>query len=124
MFRTSREGTSFQSIVSAAKEAELMEREEFGNPKRARISGQFQGASSGGRGSQRVSGFFSSGDLFMHLCRHLRVARHLGVLMAQVRARTVHNSDLQGEEIIVGFQGPHNSSQVRDFVLLVEIPII
>ena len=40
------------------------------------------------------------------------------------RARTVHSSDLQGEEIIVGFQGPHNSSQVRDFVLLVEIPII
>ena len=60
----------------------------------------------------------------MHLCRHLRVARHLGVLMDHVRARTVHNSDLQGEEIIVGFQGPHNSSQDRDFVLLVEIPII
>ena len=58
VFRTSREGTSFQSIVSAAKEAELMEREEFGDPKRARISGQFQGASSGGRGSQRVSGSF------------------------------------------------------------------
>ena len=33
VFRTSREGTSFQSIVSAAKEAELMEREEFGDPK-------------------------------------------------------------------------------------------
>ncbi|XP_015057766.1 uncharacterized protein LOC107004065 isoform X2 [Solanum pennellii] len=58
VFRTSREGTSFQSIVSAAKEAELMEREEFGDPKRARISGQFHGASSGGRGSQRVSGSF------------------------------------------------------------------
>ena len=42
--------------MSAAKEAELMEREEFGYPKRARILGQFQGASSGGRGSQRVSG--------------------------------------------------------------------
>ena len=67
---------------------------------------------------------FSSGDLFMHLCRHLRVARHLEVLMALVRARTVHNSDLQGEAIIVGFQGPHSKSQVRDFVLLVEIPII
>ena len=58
MFQASREGASFQSIVSAAKEAELMEREEFGDPKRARISGQFQGASSGGRGSQRVSGSF------------------------------------------------------------------
>ena len=58
VFRTSREKSSFQSIVSAAKEAELMEREEFGDPKRARISGQFQGASSGGRGSQRVSGSF------------------------------------------------------------------
>ena len=67
---------------------------------------------------------FSSGDLFMHLCRHLRVDRHLGVLMAQVRARTVHSSDLQGEAIIVGSQGPHSSSQVRDFVLLVEIQII
>ena len=35
-----------------------MEREEFGDPKRARRSGQFHGASSGGRGSQRVSGSF------------------------------------------------------------------
>ena len=60
----------------------------------------------------------------MHLCRHLRVAIHLGVLIARVRARTVENSHLQGEAIIVGFQGPHSSSQVRDFVLLVEIPII
>ena len=41
--------------MSAAKEAELMEREEFGDRKRARRSGQFHGASSGGRGSQRVS---------------------------------------------------------------------
>ena len=60
----------------------------------------------------------------MHLCRHLKVAKHLGVLIARVRAHTVHSSDLQGEEIIVGFQGPHNSSQVIDFVLLVEILII
>ena len=66
----------------------------------------------------------SNGDLFLHLCRHLRVDRHLGVLIDRVKARRVHSSDLQGEEIIVGFQGPHNSSQVRDFVLLVEIPII
>ena len=58
MFWASREGASFQSIVSAAKEAELMEREEFRDPKRAPISGQFHGASSGGRGSQRVSGSF------------------------------------------------------------------
>ena len=48
VFRTSREGTSFQSIVSAANEAELMEREEFGDPKRACILGQFYGASYGG----------------------------------------------------------------------------
>ena len=54
VFRACREGASFQSIVSAAKEAELMEREDFGDPKRAHISGQFHGASSGGRGSQRV----------------------------------------------------------------------
>ena len=46
------------------------------------------------------------------------------MLIARVRARTVHTSDLQGEAIIVGFQGPHSSSQVRDFVLLVEISII
>ena len=58
MFRAYREGASFQSIVSAAKEAELMEREEFWDPKRACISGQFHGALSGGRGSQRVSGSF------------------------------------------------------------------
>ena len=67
---------------------------------------------------------FSSGDLFMHLCRYFRLARHLGVLMNRFWDRTVHSGDLQGEEIIVGFQGPHNSSQVRNFVLLVEIPII
>ena len=44
MFRASREGASFQSIMSVAKEAELMEREEFGDPKRAYVSGQFHGA--------------------------------------------------------------------------------
>ena len=58
VFRASREGASFKSIVSAAKEEELIEREEFGDPKRARISGQFHGALFGGRGSQRVSGYF------------------------------------------------------------------
>ena len=58
MFQTSREGASFQSIVSAAKEVELMDREEFGDPKRARTSGQFHGTSFGGRGSQRGSGSF------------------------------------------------------------------
>ncbi|XP_069149984.1 uncharacterized protein [Solanum lycopersicum] len=81
VFRTFREGTSFQSIVSAAREAELMEREEFGDPKRARISCQFQGASS-------------------------EVGDHR-------EARIVHSNDLQGEAIIVGFQGPHSSSQTR-----------
>ena len=106
VFRTSREGTSFQSIVSAAKEVELMEREEFGDPKRARILGQFHSASYGGRGSQRVSGSFQQRGPIHASIRHLRVARHLGVLIARGRARTVHNSDLQGEEIIVGFQGP------------------
>ncbi|KAG5598569.1 hypothetical protein H5410_029939 [Solanum commersonii] len=58
MFRAFREGASFQSIVSAAKEAELMEREEFGDPKRVRTVGQFHGASSGGRGSHRGNGSF------------------------------------------------------------------
>ena len=48
VFQTFREEASFQSIVSAAKEAELMEREEFGDPKRACILGQFYGASYGG----------------------------------------------------------------------------
>ena len=58
VFQASREGASFHSIVSVVKEAKLMEREEFGDPKRARISGQFHGTSSGGRGSQRISGSF------------------------------------------------------------------
>ncbi|XP_055824467.1 uncharacterized protein LOC129892996 [Solanum dulcamara] len=58
VFRPAREGASFQSIVGAAKEAELMEREEFGDPKRARASGQFSGTSSGGRGSYRGGGSF------------------------------------------------------------------
>ena len=38
VFRASREGACFQSIVSAVKDAELMERKESGDPKRARIS--------------------------------------------------------------------------------------
>ena len=41
--------------MSAAKEAKLMEREEFGEPKGARTLGQFYVASSRGRGSQRGS---------------------------------------------------------------------
>ena len=35
MFQASNEGDFFKSIVSAAKEAVLMEREEFGDPKSA-----------------------------------------------------------------------------------------
>ena len=58
VFRESREGASFQSIVSVAKEAELMEIEELRDPKIARISGQFHCASSRGRGSQRVCDSF------------------------------------------------------------------
>ncbi|XP_069143413.1 uncharacterized protein [Solanum lycopersicum] len=48
VFRSSREGDSFQSIVSAAKEAKLMEREEFGDPNRARTSGRGDRVSSSG----------------------------------------------------------------------------
>ena len=58
VFQASREGASFHSIVSVVKEAKLMEREEFGDPKRARTLGQFHGASSGGRGLHKGSGFF------------------------------------------------------------------
>ena len=58
IFWTSREGASFQSIVNAAKDGKLIEREEFRDPKMARISIQFHGASFRGRGSQRVSGSF------------------------------------------------------------------
>ena len=71
-----------------------------------------------------MSGSFQQRGPIHASIRHLRVARHLGVLIARGRARTVHNSDLQGEAIIVDFQGPHSSSKVIDFVLLVEIPII
>ncbi|XP_055806995.1 uncharacterized protein LOC129875779 [Solanum dulcamara] len=39
--------------MGTAKEAELMEREEFGAPKRACASSQFSGTSSGGRGNYR-----------------------------------------------------------------------
>ncbi|KAG5577783.1 hypothetical protein H5410_057917 [Solanum commersonii] len=37
VFRSSREGASFQTIVSAAREAELLERDDFGGPKRVRM---------------------------------------------------------------------------------------
>ena len=63
---------------------------------------------------------FSSGDPFMHLCRHPRVVRYLGVLIVWV---TVHSSDLWGKAIIVGFQDPHSSFRDRNFAFLVEIPI-
>ncbi|XP_049381184.1 uncharacterized protein LOC125845686 [Solanum stenotomum] len=53
VFRSSRESTSFQTIVSAAREAELLERDDFGGPKRVRTCGQYSGTSSGGRGPHR-----------------------------------------------------------------------
>nr|XP_019066489.1 uncharacterized protein LOC109118899 [Solanum lycopersicum] len=53
VFHASREGSSFQSIMSAAKEAELIERDEFGELKRAYILGQFHGASCGENGGEK-----------------------------------------------------------------------
>ncbi|KAG5615521.1 hypothetical protein H5410_015345 [Solanum commersonii] len=41
---------SFQTIVSSAREAEFLEQDDFGGPKRVRIGGQYSGTSSGGRG--------------------------------------------------------------------------
>ncbi|KAK4733618.1 hypothetical protein R3W88_007879 [Solanum pinnatisectum] len=38
VFIVARDGASFQSIVSTAKEADVMVLEEFGNPKRTRSS--------------------------------------------------------------------------------------
>ncbi|XP_049386729.1 uncharacterized protein LOC125850950, partial [Solanum stenotomum] len=58
VFRSFREGASFQTIVSAAREAELLERDDFGGPKRVRTGGQYSGTSSGGRGPHRGGGFF------------------------------------------------------------------
>ncbi|XP_049378055.1 uncharacterized protein LOC125842786 [Solanum stenotomum] len=58
VFRSSREGASFQTIVSAAREAELLERDDFGGPKRVRTGGQYAGTSSGGRGPHRGGGSF------------------------------------------------------------------
>ncbi|KAG5599693.1 hypothetical protein H5410_031063 [Solanum commersonii] len=58
VFRSSREGASFQTIVSAAREAELLERDDFGGPKRVRTGGQYSGTSSGGRGPHRGGGSF------------------------------------------------------------------
>ena len=124
VFRESREGASFQSIVSVAKEAELMEIEELRDPKIARISGQFHCASSRGRGSQRVCGSSQKRGPIHASMPTFEGGQTSRVLIARVKARTVHSSELHGEAIIVSFQGPHNSSQVRDFVLLVEIPII
>ncbi|XP_049410606.1 uncharacterized protein LOC125873772 [Solanum stenotomum] len=58
VFRSSREGASFQTIVGAAREAELLERDDFGGPKRVRTGGQYSGTSSGGRGPHRGGGSF------------------------------------------------------------------
>ncbi|KAG5601084.1 hypothetical protein H5410_032454 [Solanum commersonii] len=58
VFRSSREGASFQTIVSAAREAELLEQDDFGGPKRVRTGGWYSCTSSGGRGPHRGGGFF------------------------------------------------------------------
>ena len=101
-----------------------MEREEFGEPKGARTLGQFYVASSRGRGSQRGSCSFQQwGPIHASMLTSEGGQTSRGSYSPS-QDRTVHNSDLQSDTIIVGFQGPHNSSQVRDFVLLVEIPII
>ena len=49
VFRSFREGTPFQTIVSTAREAELLDRDDFGGPKRVQTGGKFSGTSSGGR---------------------------------------------------------------------------
>ncbi|KAK4734099.1 hypothetical protein R3W88_008360 [Solanum pinnatisectum] len=53
VFKAVREGASFWSIVSTAKEVELMVLEEFGEPKREHSFVQISGASSGGRAFHR-----------------------------------------------------------------------
>ena len=53
VFRASRVGASFQSIVSIDREAELLDREEFGGLKRVRTGHQFSGTSFRGRGPHR-----------------------------------------------------------------------
>ncbi|XP_049387927.1 uncharacterized protein LOC125852238, partial [Solanum stenotomum] len=58
VFRSSQEGASFQTIVSATREAELLERDDFGGPKRVRTGGQYSGTSSEGRGPHRGGGSF------------------------------------------------------------------
>lgn len=47
IFFVSKDGSSFQLVVSATKEVELMQTEEFGDPKRVRTFGQYLGSSSG-----------------------------------------------------------------------------
>ena len=47
VFRSYREGTIFQTIMSTAREAELLDRDDFGLPKRVRTGGHFSGTSSG-----------------------------------------------------------------------------
>ena len=123
VFQAYREGASFQSIMSAAKEAELIEREEFGDPKRARISGQFHGASSGGRGSQRVSGSFQQRGPI-----HVPMPTFEG-------GQTSRGSYSPGQRLYVsqqrptrqgnysGFSGSTQKFPGQKFVLLVEILI-
>lgn len=60
VFKAACQGATFQDVVEAAKEVELMEREEIGDlrDKRSRTSGHFSGTSSGGRGFFRKGGSF------------------------------------------------------------------
>lgn len=96
---------------------------EFGDPMKDLTPSQFHGDSSRGMGSHRGSDSFLHGGP-VHASMPTFEGRQVSwVSYSRVRARMVQNSDLQGEAIILGFKGPHNSSGFKYFALLVEIPI-
>ncbi|WMV09987.1 hypothetical protein MTR67_003372 [Solanum verrucosum] len=79
--RVAREGAFYHSIVSTANEIKLIFLEEFGEPKRARSSGQFSCASYGGICSHRGSGSFQCHRLAQLLCQQLKLGCQPEVFM-------------------------------------------
>lgn len=93
MFWVSRDRVSFQSAVSAAKEAELIQREKFGDLKRVCTLRQFLSAFIGGRGMTREVIHFSTVG-FMQPCQPQREDEVPFILLAHVRVPLVPSRGL------------------------------
>lgn len=94
---------SFQSVVEAAREVELMHRDKFGDLKRVRTAGKFQ-VPYLEFGVWTKSQVIFSVRVFMLLYQHPRAGRALVVLIVQGRAHCVQSRSLRAVRVIVFLQ--------------------